>query len=107
MAGLVITLKLKRADHTLLSRRQSLREATQTADKIYRTARDLFEQTSNQGPYRLIGVGISNLVSDRNSDLTGDLLDPGAEKRNRAERATDAIRAKFGNDSILKGRSLS
>ena len=107
MAGLVITLKLKRADHTLLSRRQSLREATQIADKIYRTARDLFEQAGNQGPYRLIGVGISNLVSDCDSDLTGDLLDPDAEKRNRAERATDEIRAKFGNNSILKGRSLS
>ena len=107
MAGLVITLKLKRADHTLLSRRQSLREATQIADKIYRTARDLFEQAGNQGPYRLIGVGISNLVSDSDSDLTGDLLDPDAEKRNRAERATDEIRAKFGNNSILKGRSLS
>lgn len=68
LAGGVVTLKLKRADHSLLSRRLSLREPTQIADRIYRTARNLFDQSSRSGSYRLIGVGISGLVSD--SDLS-------------------------------------
>ena len=106
LAGRVITLKLKRKDHTSLSRRLSLREPTQIADRIYRTARNLFDQAAPHGPYRLIGVGLSGLMSDVNSDLTGDLLDPNAEKRTKAERATDTIRAKFGNGAIVKGRSL-
>jgi len=106
LAGGVVTLKLKRADHSLLSRRLSLREPTQIADRIYRTARNLFDQSSRSGSYRLIGVGISGLVSDSDSDLTTDLLDPNEQNRAKAERATDAIRAKFGNGSILKGRSL-
>jgi DNA polymerase-4 len=38
--------------------------------------------------------------------LLGDLLDPDAQRRAKAERATDAIRAKFGPDAIVKGRSL-
>jgi DNA polymerase IV len=33
-------------------------------------------------------------------------LDPDAAKRAKAERATDAIRAKFGREAIVKGRSL-
>ena len=106
LAGGVVTLKLKRADHSLLSRRLSLREPTQIADRIYRTARNLFDQTSHAGSYRLIGVGISNLVSETNSHLTGDLLDPNERNRAKAERATDKIRAKFGSGSIVKGRSL-
>ena len=106
LAGRVVTLKLKRKDHTSLSRRLSLREPTQIADRIYRTARDLFNQAGSQGPYRLIGVGLSDLVSDADSDLTRDLLDPNADKRAKTERATDAIRIKFGSDAIVKGRSL-
>ena len=106
LAGRVVTLKLKRRDHTSLSRRVTLRDPTQIADRIYRTARDLFDQAGPQGPYRLIGVGLSDLVSDAGSDLTSDLLDPNAEKRTKAERATDTIRGKFGSDAIVKGRSL-
>jgi DNA polymerase-4 len=106
LAGRVVTLKLKRKDHTSLSRRLSLRDPTQIADRIYQTARDLFDQAGPQGHYRLIGVGLSDLVSDADSDLTGDLLDPNAEKRTKAERTTDSIRTKFGSDAIVKGRSL-
>ncbi|PHQ96697.1 MAG: DNA polymerase IV [Marinosulfonomonas sp.] len=106
LAGRVVTLKLKRANHTLLSRRISLRDPTQLADRIYRTARELFDQVGNQGPYRLIGVGISDLIAENRADLSGDLLDPLAAKRVDAERATDSIRERFGKDAIKKGRAL-
>ena len=106
LAGRVVTLKLKRADHSLLSRRVALREPTQLADAIYRTVRQLFRQVGDQGPYRLIGCGLADLCSEDGADISGDLLDPGAEQRSQAERATDAIRRRFGNDAILKGRAL-
>lgn len=106
LAGRVVTLKLKRADHSLLSRRISLSDSTQIADRIYRTARNLFDQVGNQGPYRLIGVGLSDISSDEGADTSRDLLDPDAEKRTDAERATDKIRERFGKDAIKKGRSL-
>ena len=106
LAGEVVTLKLKRADHSLLSRRLSLREPTQTTDRIYRTARYLFDQIGSHESYRLIGVGISSLVNKSSSDLTSDLLDPDEPNRIKAEKATDEIRARFGKGSIMKGRSL-
>ncbi|MFB1023859.1 MAG: DNA polymerase IV, partial [Octadecabacter sp.] len=84
----------------------SLHQPTQLADTIYRTARGLFDQVGDQGPYRLLGVGISELVPAGDADRIGDLLDPNATKRAEAERATDAIREKFGKDAILKGRAL-
>ncbi len=106
LVGRVVTLKLKRADHTLLTRRQSLRAPTQIADTIYRTARSLFDQRGESGAYRLLGVGLSDLSAAGTAGLEGDLLDPGAAARERAERAADSIRAKFGADAILKGRAL-
>ncbi len=105
-AGRVVTLKLKRADHSLISRRISLHSPTQVADRIYRTARGLFDQVQHDSPYRLLGVGLSDIVPAERGDLMGDLLDPEASKRTKAEIATDQIREKFGKDSIRKGRAL-
>ncbi|PVA10545.1 DNA polymerase IV [Pelagivirga sediminicola] len=106
LAGRVITLKLKRANHSSLTRRQSLRDASQMADTIYRTARALMDGAAGEAPFRLIGVGLSDLVPESAADLSGDLLDPGAARRGEAERASDAIRRRFGEGAILKGRAL-
>ncbi|SLN72235.1 DNA polymerase IV [Roseovarius albus] len=106
IAGRVVNLKLKRADHSLISRRISLRHPTQIADKIYKNARNLLDQTEQGAAYRLLGVGLSELVPENEADLSADLLDPDAGRRADAERATDKIRQKFGRDSIKKGRAL-
>lgn len=105
-AGRVVTLKLKRSNHSGLTRRLTLPSGTNMADQIYRTARDLLENAIGEGPFRLIGVGISNLVPEDNVNLSTDLLDPDAGKRADAERARDEIRRKFGKGAIIKGRSL-
>lgn len=106
LAGRVVTLKLKRHDHSSLTRRVSLRDPAQLADTIYRTARSLFDQVGDEGPYRLLGCGLSDLVNADTVQASGDLLDPDARKRGEAERATDAIRDRFGPDAIVKGRAL-
>lgn len=106
LAGRTVVLKLKRDDFQTVTRRQGLGDATQIADRIYRAARDLFDHAGTAGPFRLIGVGIADLVGEDQADRSGDLLDPGAGKRAKAERAADAIRARFGQDAIIKGRAL-
>ncbi|SHI02381.1 DNA polymerase IV [Marivita hallyeonensis] len=106
MAGRVVTLKLKRSNFALVTKRTSLTDPTQIADRIYRIARGLFDQVGDKGPYRLLGAGISDLSPADGADLSGDLLDPQGVKRAQAERATDAIRDRFGPDAILKGRAL-
>ena len=106
LSGRTVTLKLKKGDFQLIPRRQAVTDPTQLTDRIYRAARDLFRAEVGRGPFRLIGVGISDLAPEDQADLVGDLLDPDAAKRAKAERATDAIRAKFGREAIVKGRSL-
>ena len=87
-------------------RRLSLHTPTQLADTIYRTARGLFDQAGDMGPFRLLGVGISQMTAAQDADKTGDLLDPDAGKRAKAEEASDIIRKKFGAKAIIKGRAL-
>ena len=106
LAGRTVTLKLKRTDFQILTRRHSLQDATQTADRLYREARALFDAGATPGPFRLIGVGLSDLTPAEDADRMSDLLDPQAASRRAAERATDAIRARFGQDAIIKGRAL-
>lgn len=106
MTGRVVTLKVKQSNHQILTRRTSLFEPTQIADRIYTTARTLLDSVVDKGPFRLIGVGLSHLETQQSAETFGDLLDPEAQAREKAERVSDKIRAKFGDGAILKGRSL-
>jgi DNA polymerase-4 len=102
----VVTLKLKRADHRILTRRVSLRVPTHLADVIWRAADPLLAQSVAEGPFRLIGVGLSDLFPLAGPGFSPDLLDPAAQARAKAEAAIDALRARFGDSAVIKGRSL-
>ncbi len=106
LSGRTVTLKLKRKDFQLVTRRHALTDPTQLTDRIYRAAKELYHHAGTNGPFRLIGVGISDLAPEDQADLSGDLLDPEARRRAATERATDAIRARFGAEAIIKGRAL-
>ena len=105
-AGKTVTLKVKTADFKGLTRSITLSEPTQMADRIYTNARQMLNTVIDKGPFRLIGVGISHLTPAAEADHYMDLLEQDAAKRAKAERATDAIRERFGKDAILKGRAL-
>jgi len=100
--GRVVTLKLKTADFRTLTRRASLGEATQLAQVIFRTGKTMLARETNGGRYRLLGIGISELV-DARADAA-DLADPKALKRAKAERASDKARDRFGDDAVMTGR---
>ncbi len=108
-AGRIVTLKLKTAKHAILTRRHSLDSPTQLADAIYREGRALMDRAGDKGPYRLIGIGLSDLsatTDDVAVESAGDLFDPTAGARATAERAMDDLRRKFGEDAVIKGRAL-
>ncbi len=105
-AGRVVVLKLKTADFRQLSRRFTPDSPAIHADTIYTIARRLLEAALPHGPFRLLGVGLSELCPDHAAESSDDLLDTDAPKRREIENATDRIRQKFGKDAIKKGRAL-
>ena len=103
--GSTITLKLKSRDFRNLTRSITISTPTNLANVLFRYAKPLLERETKQGrAYRLIGIGISHLEDARWD--TRDLVDPGVEKRAKAERASDAARSKFGNASVVTGRAI-
>jgi DNA polymerase-4 len=55
-------------------------------------------------PWRLIGVGISELVES--AAASGDLFDGGESRALSGERAIDALRGRYGAEAVVTGRSL-
>ena len=105
-AGRVVVLKLKTARFKLLTRRRTLAEPTQWADAIFRTAEQLLEREAKGTRFRLIGVGVADVVAaDSVRELS--LLDPKATQRAEVEQAIDRVRSKFGFAAIGKGRGLA
>ncbi len=100
--GRVVTLKLKTHDFRSFTRRVSLSQPTQLAQAIFRAARPMLAREATGARYRLIGVGISELVEAKADAL--DLADPASLKRARAERAADKAREKFGDGAVTTGR---
>lgn len=105
LAGRTVTLKLKTADFATVTRAARLPEPTQLAGRLFAAGRDLLQRECNGRPYRLIGIGASDLALPAEADH-GDLADTATPRLKRMEGALDALRARFGDEAIGKGLSL-
>jgi len=99
LAGATVTLKLKTADFRLRTRAQSFGQPTQLAAKIFACGRELLVRETDGTRYRLIGIGVSALMPAAAGDFA-DLID---RRTADAELAVDRLRARFGDDAVVKG----
>lgn len=100
----VVVLKLRTADFKLFTRRRTLPMPTQTAKTLFACGRELLKKEANGRPFRLIGIGMAELVEGEpgGSDLFG-----GDEARAlKAETALDGLRSRFGKGAVTTGRGL-
>ena len=106
LAGTTMILKLKSSNHKIITRRVTLRDPTYLADVLFRSTYPLMEAAIGNGPFRLVGAGLSGLCLASQVEREPELLDEGALNRIKVERVTDEIREKFGDEAMIKGRSL-
>jgi DNA polymerase-4 len=108
LAGGTVTLKLRRADYARITRSVTLKAATASTRVIYGEGRDLLARAAASGPFRLIGVGLSNLRPVQESGVQLPLFGRRARVEGRtwndAERAMDEIRSRFGREAITRAR---
>jgi DNA polymerase-4 len=99
LAGATVTLKLKTADFKIRTRARSLDAPTQLAQRIFAAARGLLAHEIDGTRFRLLGVGLSALADASEAD-PADLIDGRAAL---AEHAVDTVRARFGDDAVVRG----
>jgi DNA polymerase-4 len=102
IAGRTVVLKLKTHEFQIRTRNRQLADPTQLADRIFRLGLQLLEKETDGTRYRLIGIGVSDLVDASRAD-PGDLVDIQATKRALAEGALDKVREKFGRTALETG----
>ena len=105
LSAQVVHLKLKTAGFKTVSRQVSLPAPTILAETLYRAGRQLLERECDGTWYRLLGIGTGHFHALGDADPI-DLADPDGDRRRKVEAAMDAVRAKLGKGSIVKGRSL-
>ncbi len=105
LGGKVVQLKLKTSDFKIISRRHTLDRPTQLARRLFETGSGLLTAEAHGARYRLIGIGLADIVPASQCD-EADLIDTQGTRRDAAEHAMDKVRAKFGSTAIKKGRSL-
>jgi DNA polymerase-4 len=100
-----VTLKLRYADFTTITRRRTLKRASDTDQPIFNTGLQLLEAALalEKRPVRLIGIGVSKLIEPARQL---DMLDTSAQRLEQLDRAIDRIRKKYGFTAIQTGRTL-
>jgi DNA polymerase-4 len=107
VAGRGVVLKLKTADFRQITRRRTLEAPTQTAKTLFAVTRELLAAETGAVAFRLIGVGLAELVETPEGAGAQDLFGDGDEIRARTtERTLDALRARFGPEAVISGRNL-
>ncbi|MDD5509677.1 MAG: DNA polymerase IV [Dehalococcoidales bacterium] len=100
-----VTLKLRYADFSTITRSRTLREGIDTDRAIFETGLDLLERAlaKERQAVRLIGIGVSNLVE---LSQQATLFAPSARKLEALNKAIDGIRDRHGFDAIQTGRAI-
>ena len=100
-----ITLKLRYADFTTITRQQTLSQAGDSDQIIFDTGCKLLKKELSAGKQavRLIGIGVSSLVE---SGRQLDMLDASDMRLKKLDMAIDRIRQKYGFTAIQTGRTL-
>jgi DNA polymerase-4 len=102
LAGATVKLKLRWPDFTTLTRQVTLPGATDQDHEIAEKALELLRKVRKPGQaVRLIGVGVSGLGRPMRQL---ELWETGSEKERKLQKTLDALREKYGDHAIKRGK---
>jgi DNA polymerase IV len=96
-----VTLQIKFADFTNVTRSITLAQPTGSGEVLYQAAVGLLARELERDPraIRLVGVSASNLVDGAQMDLFGE-----ASEHDSLDKALDELRERFGHGVVRRGR---
>ncbi|MEO5983726.1 MAG: DNA polymerase IV [Pedococcus sp.] len=107
MLGRTVTIRVRFADFTTITRSKTLRDPTDVSREVYETARSLYDALGLQrARIRLVGVRMEGLVDSEGAPIQG-LLDEPDHGWREADRAVDRASARFGAGSVRPAALIS
>lgn len=100
-----VTVKVRYADFTTITRSHTLPHPSDSDETIFSTGAELLERalSPEKQPVRLIGIGVSNLV-EPGGQLS--LLESPSQRLAQLNRTIDRIRDRYGFTAIQTGQTL-
>jgi nucleotidyltransferase/DNA polymerase involved in DNA repair len=105
LRGKTVQLKLRYDDFATFTRARTLPQPTCLCREIFDVAVKLFEEFNNGRAVRLVGVGISQLQSDADTQLT--LWDEDKKRIEKLENLMDSLQERYGKNVITHAQTLS
>ncbi len=113
----MLSVEIKYHNFESCSHQKQLLRAANSDQTIYQAAAELFRELWNGEPIRLLGIRSSKLVEEGEpqqlsifdiqfEQKQGNVLQPSEQKREKLDRALDAIRRKYGEKSVVRGSFL-
>ena len=104
LRGRTVQLKLRFGDFHTLTRRRTLPGPTDANDTIYKTVCGLLAEVPLEGRLvRLLGVGVSGFDRPAQASL---FADEEVLEHSALDDAVDALRKRYGSDTIRRGKLL-
>jgi DNA polymerase-4 len=103
--GSRVTLKVKYADFTTLTKSKTLNAGISNGSAIFQEATELMGKTDSGRPIRLLGITLSTL-EPLGSGQTDLFEDKNRERLGRLDQAVDELQRKYGANGVFKGSLL-
>ena len=85
---------------------RSLMNPTDISKEVYEISKDLFDDLwDGITPLRLLGIAMTNITREETVQFSL-FQDEGRERARKIDRAKDALNAKFGAATIVRGSSI-
>ena len=107
MCGGCVTVQLRTSEFHSFSHQSRLQGATNITQEIYQAACRIFDEAwDGITPLRQLGVQMTHLAAEpyQQFDLFSDLSPKRYDKKLRLDEAVDALRDRFGEDIIRRGK---
>ena len=88
------------------SHQRSLMNPTDISKEVYQISKDLFDELwDGCTPLRLLGIALTNITREETMQFSL-FQDVSREKARKIDKAKDALNAKFGSATIVRGSSI-
>lgn len=101
-----VAVTIRSNDFKTKSHQRSLMNPTDISSEVYELSKELFDELwDGRTPLRLLGIALTNIT--REEAIQFSLFqDEKKEKARKLDKAKDALNAKFGSATIVRGSSI-